>query len=83
MPSTSERLAEVPTAAADAATGIGAVVGNNLARAAVFVLLFLGVGFFPLGTGLLIVLFAVLSPALVAALALVVPPKVRSALADR
>ncbi|MFC6824825.1 hypothetical protein [Halopelagius fulvigenes] len=64
MATTGERLAEVPTAAVDWAAGIAGVVEENLPRAAVFVFMFLGVGFAPFGAGLLAVLFAVVLPAL-------------------
>ncbi|RDI72898.1 hypothetical protein [Halopelagius longus] len=63
MATTGERLAEVPTAAADWAAGIAGVLEENLPRVAVFVFACAGVGFGPFGAGLLTVLLAVVLPA--------------------
>ncbi|SFG34568.1 hypothetical protein SAMN04488063_1753 [Halopelagius inordinatus] len=64
MTTTRQRVAEVPGAIGDWAAGVAAVVEENLPRAAVFVLAFLGVGLAPFGAGLLAVLLAVVLPAL-------------------
>lgn len=81
MTTTRQRVAEVPGAIGDWAAGVAAVLKENLPRAAVFSLAFLGVGFAPFGAGLLAVLLAVVLPAVgVGAFSLVkskVPPLLR------
>ena len=74
----SNGLSELPGALAAYATGVAAAVGRGAFYAAVFLVVYLGMGLSPLGMGLVLVLLCVALPAIGVAIVLEVPPRLKA-----
>jgi hypothetical protein len=73
----SNGLSEVPSAVAAYARGVGAAVGRGAFYAFVFLVVLLVVGLAPVGMGVVLLLLAVVLPAIGVAVALELPRVVR------
>ncbi|SFR59003.1 hypothetical protein [Halogeometricum limi] len=70
-------LSDVPDALAAYAVGVGRALGRGAFYTAVFLVVFFGIGFAPVGMGVVLVLLAVVLPAVGAAVALELPRVLR------